>query len=379
MINIKQKVDCCGCTACANVCAHDAITMQPDDLGFKYPFVDANKCVNCGLCNKVCQFHDNYNRYDNYDSPLVYYARRKNEGLLSKSQSGGVFYAIAEYVLHGGGIVYGAAFKESFKVCHIRATNNKEIESLRMSKYVQSDMCDIFKSVKADLKSFHTVLFSGTACQIAGLKSYIPIRLHEKLICIDVICHGVSSPQIWSDYIEYLEHKYNSRIKKACFRDKRFGWHGATESFLFSNGKEIFARTNNHLYFSGLSFRESCHNCYYTNIQRVGDITLGDYWGLPKESPYEKDAKGLSLVLINSDKGKKIYEKVRESMYAGKVETNNYLQPQLLYPTKRNPKHKDFVYDYNKYGFLMVARKYGYLGWNYKLHLLKKHIRSLFK
>lgn len=379
MINIEQKTDCCGCTACMNVCANDAITMQSDELGFKYPIVDSLKCINCGLCNKVCQFHENYDRYDNYECPIVYSARLKNEVALSKSQSGGAFYAIAEFVLLTGGIIFGAAFTEHWKVCHIKAYDSQSLESLRMSKYVQSDMGTTFKAVKKELLLGHTVLFSGTACQIAGIKSFIPNRLHKNLICVDIICHGVPSPMIWSDYINYLEHKYNSVIVKACFRDKRFGWHGAQESFVFADGRELFARTNNRLYFSGLSVRECCNVCHFTNTKRVGDITIGDYWGVSKDSPYEKDAKGLSLVLLNSEKGEKLFWNVAEMLHIEKVENDQYLQPQLLYPTKMNPKHKDFVYDYKKYGFLKVAKKYGDLGWKYKLKSLKKYCRFFFK
>lgn len=369
MIDIKQKTDCCGCTACANVCPHAAISMQPDGLGFQYPSVDIGKCVDCGLCNKVCQFNSDYDRYLNYASPIVYSVRHNDEVQLARSQSGAVFYALANHFSLDGGLVYGAAFTDNWRVRHIKADDPKKLESLRMSKYVQSDLGRIFHSVKEDLREGHKVLFSGTACQVAGLKSFVPNKLHNNLVCIDIVCHGVPSPKIWTDYIDYLEEKYSSKIVKACFRDKRFGWHGAKESFQFANGNEIFARTSNRLYFSGLSLRESCTVCHFTNTSRVGDITLGDHWGIPKDSPFEKDAKGLSLVLVNSEKGKQLFDAVRDNLFVEIIEDKSYLQPQLLHPAKQNPRHEAFVKDYERYGFLMVAKKYGDLGWNHKMKM----------
>lgn len=240
MIFITDKQNCCGCTACASVCAHNAIAMIPDNLGFLYPTVNAEKCVNCGICNKVCQFNEDYKRYDNYDTPLAFQFRISKDEELQKSQSGGAFFAIADKFIAERGYVYGAVFTDTWRVIHKKATEKQTLSSLRMSKYVQSDMRGVFMQVKNDLRNGHKVLFSGTACQVAGLKSFIPNGLHENLFCIDIICHGVPSPKIWEDYIDYLQISRKSKIVRACFRDKRFGWHGATESFLYENGKEEF-------------------------------------------------------------------------------------------------------------------------------------------
>lgn len=380
-IKIGNKKECCGCTACESVCSHNAISMHPDDLGFLYPEVDNNKCIECGLCEKVCQFHQNYNRYNNYDEPKVFSLRLNDVAQLSQSQSGGAFWGLAQRFIQSGGVVYGAAFDETWRVTHQRACNVKELEKLRMSKYVQSDLRGVYKLIKDDLKQGNEVLFSGTACQVAGLKAYLPQKLHEKLYCVDIICHGVPSPKIWADYIEYLQHKHNSKIVKACFRDKRFGWHGAKESFKFADGKESFSRTSNRLYFSGYTVRESCSNCYYTNTRRVGDITIGDHWGLPEDSPYEKDALGLSLLLVNSDKGKELFYKALGNFNYEEVETGNYMQPQLKYPCKLNLHHKSFALDYKAKGFLYVAKKYGDLGIRWKIKeiftQLKKSLKQI--
>lgn len=378
MIIIDNKTNCCGCTACESICAHKAITMQPDVLGFLYPLVDTTKCVECGLCEKVCQFHNKYKRYDNFEEPLVYGLRLKENEQLMRSQSGGAFWGIAQYIIDNNGIVYGAAFNTSWRVTHQKATNATDLEKLRMSKYVQSDMRGVFKQVRDDLKKGNTVLFSGTACQIAGLKAYIPQKLHEKLICMDIICHGVPSPKIWEDYLEYLETRYKSKIVKACLRDKRYGWHGAKETFKFENGKEITKQTSNRLYFSGISMRESCANCKFTNLKRVGDITVGDFWGIPKESPYEKDKKGFSLALINSSKGLELFNNVKEKFIVEESNTTDCLQPQLQYPSKISPQHDAFVKDYSVDGFLYVAKKYGDMGYRFYKGLLIKKIRNYY-
>lgn len=374
MVNIDNKYNCCGCTACSNTCLHQAITMIPDSLGFLYPKVDEDKCINCGLCDNVCQFQDNYKRYDNFDIPEVYQFRLDSDSELRKSQSGGAFFAIADKFINDGGVVYGAAFTGTWRVIHQKATDSQSLDKLRMSKYVQSDIRGIFPTIKDELKSGIRVLFSGTACQVAGLKSYVPKRLHKNLFCIDIICHGVPSPKIWEDYLQYLQEKRNSKIIRACFRDKRFGWHGARESFLYENGHEEFRRTSNYLYFSGLSMRESCSQCPYTNIKRVGDITVGDQWGIPKDSPYEDD-KGLSLILINSDKGKQLFENIEKN--AERTSLKECMQPQLKQPSKLHPDYQRFAYDYETKGFLYVAKKYGDLGWRYKRKCFIKRVKDI--
>lgn len=376
-ISKKTKYDCCGCTACENACNHNAITMQPDSMGFLYPVIDSTKCTDCGLCEKVCQFHSRYYRYEKSETPLAYSLRLKDEKQLLRSQSGGAFYALAKSLIEEGGIVYGAAFTNDWKVSHQRVDNIRDLEKLRMSKYVQSDMRGVYAQIKGDLHLNSKVLFAGTACQVAGLKSYLPNRLQDNLYCIDIICHGVPSPKIWEDYLTYLEDKYKSKIMKACFRDKRFGWHGATESFLFNNGREIFRKTNNRLYFSGLSLREACSKCYFTNTKRVGDITIGDCWGLPKNSPFELDKKGVSLVLVNSIKGANLLTSIGSIATMEPVSLENCMQEQLIHPTKLNPKHSQFVHDYTTKGFKYVAEHYSAMGWRYNIEKFYAHIRII--
>lgn len=378
MINVVEESTCCGCTACSSICPHHAITMKPDKLGFMYPEVSEENCVDCGLCNNVCQFHENYNCFDNYKTPLPYQFRLTSNEQLKKSQSGGAFYALAVEFMAGGGVVYGAAFSDMWTVKHIKATNINEISALRMSKYVQSDIRGVFSQIKNDLKSGVSVLFSGTACQVAGLKAYIPNQMHNKLCCIDIVCHGVPSPKIWEDYIQYLELSRKSKIVKACFRDKRFGWHGATESFLFENGKEEFRNTNNYLYFMGLTMRESCSKCYFTNFRRVGDITIGDQWGVSKDSPLEDD-KGLSLILVNSEKGKTLLENISLSNMIKPISFEQCLQPQLQRPSTMNYLCNKFRKDYENRGFLYIAKKYSDIGFRYKIKKIIENIKNIIR
>lgn len=238
MIHIQNPKDCCGCTACASICAHDAITMEPDALGFLYPKVDESKCIDCGLCEKVCQFNDHYDTSLNLPQPDVYGARHKNMQEVETSRSGAAFIAISDWILAHGGVVYGAAYTDHFRVVHKRATTKEERNEFKGSKYVQSDLTDVFRQVKKDLKEGRIVLFSGTPCQTSGINAYVGRRLRENLYLVDIICHGVPSPYIWRDFIAYLEKKQGDEIVWVNFRDKQqFGWAAHHETFKFKHGK----------------------------------------------------------------------------------------------------------------------------------------------
>ena len=237
MIRITDKAKCCGCTACASACPHDAITMRPDALGFLYPVVDETKCTDCGLCEKVCSFHENYDKSLNLPEPLVYAARHKDMREVETSRSGAAFIAISDWILNQGGVVYGAGYADHFRVVHKRATTRKERDEFKGSKYVQSDLNTVFRQVKKDLKDGLLVLFSGTPCQTSGLSSYIGKRLRENLYLVDIVCHGVPGPNLWRDYLAYLEEKQGDRICWVNFRDKQeYGWTAHHETFKFVNG-----------------------------------------------------------------------------------------------------------------------------------------------
>lgn len=370
MIQIKDKADCCGCTACASICPKDAITMEPDTLGFKYPKVDLSKCIDCGLCEKVCAFNDNYDKSRNLKEPEIYAARHKDIHEIETSRSGAAFIAISDYILENGGIVYGVGYKDHFRVAHKRATTKEERNEFKGSKYVQSDLDGIFRQVREDLKQGNTVLFSGTPCQTAGLNSYIGKKLRENLVLIDIVCHGVPSPYIWRDYLAYIEKKYKNEVVKVDFRDKsRIGWSGHIESFIFNNGRKVESRIYTDLFYKHIMLRPSCSKCHFTNYIRPSDFTIADYWGWEKISKdFNDDNKGCSLLFINTIKGQILLNKISNNLFLLKSDKEKSVQPNLESPSVLDKKNTDFKIDFQRRGFKYVAKKYGNIGWRYLIN-----------
>lgn len=379
MIRITDKAKCCGCTACASICPHDAISMQPDALGFLYPVVDESKCTDCGLCEKVCAFHENYDKSQNLPEPLAYAARHKDMREVETSRSGAAFIALSDWVLRLGGVVYGAGYADHFRVVHKRATSREERDEFKGSKYVQSDLNTVFRQVKKDLKDGLTVLFSGTPCQTSGLASYVGKRLRENLYLVDIVCHGVPGPYLWRDYLAYLEKKQGSRICWVNFRDKQeYGWAAHRETFKFVNrgGKMTYT----FVFYKHIMFRHSCGVCPFTNTKRPSDITLADFWGWEKSVPgFNDDDKGVSLILCNTEKGKQLFEAVKQDMDVVPVKLEDCLQPNLQHPSIIHPKRMAFERDYQRKGFLYVMKKYGDVGWRYHLGRVKRKIKSLIR
>jgi coenzyme F420-reducing hydrogenase beta subunit len=378
MINIEDPKECCGCTACVNVCACDAITMEPDALGFLYPKVDELKCVDCGLCDKICAFNEDYDKSLNLLTPDVYGARHKDMDEVMKSRSGAAFVAISDYVLERGGVIYGAGYKDHFRVAHKRATTKTERDEFRGSKYVQSDLTGIFKQVKEDLKNGKQVLFSGTGCQCAGLNSYIGQKLRRNLILVDIVCHGVPSPNIWRDYIDYLEKKHSSKIVSVDFRNKlKFGWKAHIETFAFENKKIYASSLFTKLFYRHVMFRHSCGNCYFCNTIRPSDLTLADMWDKENNFPdINKDNKGESLLLINTEKGRVIFNTIKDDLHFFQTTVDKLMQPNLKTPSKINSKRIQFEIDYKNYGFEKTMKCYGYIGWKV---LVKRILREVLK
>ena len=381
MINITDKSKCCGCTACANVCAHNAITMLPDALGFLYPKVDESKCIDCGLCDKVCAFNDNYDKSLNLPIPDVYGARHKDMDEVMKSRSGAVFVAISDYVLEQGGIVYGVGYKDHFRVAHKRATTKEERDEFRGSKYVQSDLTGIFKQVKEDLKNGLFVLFSGTGCQCAGLNAYIGKKLRENLLLVDIVCHGVPSPYIWQDYINWHEKKYSAEVVASDFRNKKkYGWKAHYESFTMNNGKEYFSRLYTNLFYAHIMLRPSCSKCHFCNTTRPSDLTLADFWDRGHNFPeVNKDNKGESLLLVNSEKGRTIFDVIKDKLDYFQTTIDKVMQAHLREPSKFHPQAKQFAEYYEKYGFERTMERYAFMGWRLQLKQLKTKLVRMIK
>lgn len=380
MIEIKNPAECCGCTACASICPKEAITMVPDVLGFKYPEVDLSKCIECGLCEKICAFNENYDKSLNLDEPVIYAARHKDIHEIETSRSGAAFIAISDYVLDNNGIVYGVGYKEHFKVVHKRATTKEERNEFKGSKYVQSDLDGIFKRVKDDLKKGYTILFSGTPCQTAGLNSFVGKKLRQNLILVDIVCHGVPSPNIWKDYLIYIENKYKSKVIKVDFRDKsRIGWSGHIESFVFENGKKIESKLFTDLFYQHIMLRSSCGNCYFTNFNRPSDFTIADYWGWKRISDdFNSDNKGCSLLFLNTNKAKSIFTYISKNLNTIPSKQNLCVQPNLCHPSNVNIKSDIFIRDYSKLGFKYILFKYYLLDIKRILIISKKIFKSYF-
>jgi len=373
----NKKNDCCGCTACKHICPKFAIEMQPDEEGFLYPEINQQLCIDCGLCKKVCVFQNGYETTNNYNPPKVYAAKNKDEDTRMNSTSGGVFTAISDNVLMNNGLVFGAVFNENMEVIHKVANKSDERNRFRGSKYVQSDLKNVYMEIKQQLNEDVQILFTGTPCQTAGLKSFLGNENTEKLILCDIVCHGVPSPLIWREHLAQIESISKNKIVAYNFRDKTIGWRGANITINLKDRiwkNNHLARTYSNLYFSHYIIRPACHNCKYTNTERPSDITIADFWGIEKNMPDFDDNKGVSLVLVNSYKGLRLLESVEDRLVIRVSNVKDCLQPQLSEPTKPSLKRLEFWNAYHTYGYEYVVKLYG--GYNV-VYFFKMIIKSL--
>lgn len=364
MISVfDKKENCCGCTACKSICPTKAIKMFSNEEGFLYPQIDQSLCIDCGLCRKVCPFINQVDTSENYSEPIVYAVKHKNNNIRKTSTSGGVYTAISDYSLKNSGSVYGAKFDDNFNVIHSKATTHEGREKFKGSKYVQSDLKDIFKDIQYELNNGKDVLFTGTGCQAAGLKNFLN-KTHtksEKLIVNDIICHGTPSPLLWKDYLNFIQ--VDNKLVDYSFRYKEKGWRGYNVKAQFENGKveinTLRLKSFTVLFGSDMALRPSCYNCPFANIKRPSDIMIGDFWGIEKTIPEIDDNKGISLVLISTPKGKAVYDKIRGELEDWESDIKACLQPNLIKPTKMPDKREEFWHDYFEKGFDFVAKKYG--------------------
>ena len=338
MIHITDKSNCCGCAACAQRCPKQCITMQLDDEGFYYPQVDATTCIDCGLCEKVCPV---INQEASRQPVQCIAARGKQETVVKNSSSAGIFYLLAEKTIQNKGVVFGARFNDAWDVVHSWTDTIEGIKPFMSSKYVQSQIVDSYKQAEAFLKEGREVLFSGTPCQISGLKHFLR-NPYDNLICIDVICHGAPSPGVWREYLKYeispkgrkntvpsllyspLSEGDALRIKGISFRDKRLGWKKYSFVLLTSKGdsrsegnsvsssyKTIVQQKHYYnlymkTFMANLTIRQSCFACPTRKGKSGSDILLGDYWGIARYYPEFFDKNGVSMALAYTDKGKQL-------------------------------------------------------------------------
>jgi coenzyme F420-reducing hydrogenase beta subunit len=320
--------------------------MEADDEGFCYPQVDSEKCIECGKCEKVCPI---INRGPvSTQQTEAFAAWNVNDDVRQNSSSGGIFTLLAETILEDGGTVFGAAFAPSYRsVQHIRIEDSEDLQRLRGSKYLQSVIGDSYKQAKVDLDSGKPVLFTGTPCQIAGLYAYLG-KNYPQLYTQDIICHGVPSPKAWSKYLDYREMLAVSKVKEASFRHKQYGWKKYDVKFKFENQKEYVQDHGKDLYMRGflseLCLRPSCHNCAFKGINRQADITLADFWGIDQLMPSLDDDKGVSLVLVHSEKGNELLEKAKKGIRSVSVSLDDAVKfnSAAVKSVKPHPKREYF-------------------------------------
>lgn len=294
-----------------------------------------------------------------FKKPNVYAVHHKNINVRQESRSGGIFTAISDYVLNENGVIYGCVLNENFDAIHARAINSKERDAMRGSKYIQSDLGNTFQNVKEDLVEGKKVLFSGTSCQVAGLRKYLS-KEYENLFCVDIVCHGVPSPKVWDEYIEWQEKKKKSKVKKVDFRNKKkYGWRAHTETLEFINGKKIDSRVFTNLFYQHNILRPCCFRCPYKSIMHPGDITIADYWGIEKAAPEFDDNKGVSLVLVNNDNGQKMFDSISNTIKYKKTKLEDSMQPPLQKPFPEPPERSIFWNDFENKDFGFIAKKYG--------------------
>lgn len=320
MISISKKQNCSGCFACFNVCPQKCIIMKQDEEGFHYPDVDKIKCINCSACEKVCPILNN-KQMDN--KPDAYACYNKDEDIRLQSSSGGIFTLVAENVINNNGVVFGACFDDNFHVVHDFTETKEGLSRFRGSKYVQSKIGDAYKKVKDFLYEEREVLFTGTPCQIGGLKSYLK-KEYDNLFCIDVICHGVPSPTVWDDYVKYRGNLSNERIQRIVFRRKDEGWRLFSMAFSFKDDTEYRENLNKDLFMQAFlkdaCLRPSCYECNFKTLYRQSDITLGDFWGVENIAHHIDDDKGTSLIFVNSAKGQSMFNKIQDNLIYLKVD-----------------------------------------------------------
>lgn len=329
MIEILEKKNCCGCSACASVCPKNCIAMKEDSEGFVYPHVDEEKCVQCGLCEKVCPILNNKEEVPFEQEGYI--VQNKNSEVLRESTAGGAFTAIAKYVINRGGVVFGVELSKDFQVHHICVEKVEDLYKYRNSKYVQSYVDkDIFRSVKQYLEQGKYVCFSGTPCQVEGLNSFLR-KDYPNLILVDVVCRAVPSPLIFRKYLEYQRKHIEEKIENVRFRDKHFGYKYSTMNVITANNKgnyhkgvesDLWLRA----FFSNICDRPSCHDCQFRKRYRVSDFTIWDCFHVGRFSKELDNDKGATRMLVHSQKGKNILEEVLADFNYLKIEPEKIIK-----------------------------------------------------
>lgn len=362
MIKLCKKEICTGCSACANACPNKCIEMKSDEEGFLHPVINVDFCVECGRCVGVCPATTPLTN-ENFETS-IYAAKNLNESVRLKSTSGGVFTKICEYILERDGVVFGAAFDKDFKVQHIYVEQLEEIEKLRTAKYAQSKIGSSYREVLSFLSQGRWVLFSGTPCQISGLLSFLG-KSYNRLITVDLVCLGTPSPDVWEHYIRYRSViDANGNVPENInLRCKDTGWARYSVRFDYLNGI-VYSLPNDQdpylrAFVQGLCMRPSCYKCELKGVERNSDFTLGDYWGVWSANPEMDDGKGVSIVLVHTEKAEHIWHEISSTLFIMELKKDACFaeNPAALRPIRYNESRTDFMMRYKEEDFSFLVNE----------------------
>lgn len=365
MIQISDKVDCCGCNACGDVCPNEAISFNKDNEGFWYPTVDEDKCVNCNLCEKVCPVLHSPDFINRYNEAIVFAAYSKDEAIRMDSTSGGMFsvFALEKFSRHA--FVGGAVYNEDHTCSQIVTIDAKRLSEIRSSKYIQSNAEGVYKEIRELLEDGKELFFCGCPCQVNALYNFLG-RDYEKLTTCDFICRGVNSPKVFLKYLEMLERQFGSNATNIKFKNKKWGWHNFSLQVIFENGKEYCKDRWHDLFFigylqSGIFARPSCYECSFKGFPQKSDVSLADFWGIENIDPMMDQDKGTSLVMINSEKGQRLFDVIKDKVEwrqcsVDDARKGNPAMDISLIPNSNN--RADFFRDLDVLPFEIVAKHY---------------------
>lgn len=380
MINISNKVDCCGCNACGDICGKHAISFVTDKEGFWYPEVDKEKCVDCGLCEKVCPIINKAGHIERFDEPIVYAAFSKDEAIRLDSTSGGIHSMLALEMYEKNSYVGGAVYNPDHTCSQIVDNNPKRLPEIRSSKYLQSNAEGVYKEIRSLLKEGKIVFFCGCPCQIHALYNVVG-RDWDNLYTCDFICRGVNSPKVFQKYMEMLERQFGAKATEIKFKNKKWGWHNFSLRVNFDNGKEYCKDRWHDLFFigylqAGNFTRPSCYECQFKGFPQKADLTLADFWGIEKIDATMDQDKGTSLVMINSQKGHILFDSIKEKIEwrqftMSDAREGNPAMDASLKPAQ--PNRDTFFEDLDVMPFEKVAEKY------FPLHSWKDNFKKMLR
>ena len=370
----QMKTDCCGCGACMMACPKHAISMEYDEIGFVYPVINGTACIDCGACKKACSFSKRRTEKIGESSAECYAACNLNQEELRNSTSGGIFSALAHAFLEQGGCVVGACMElEDGKVhaYHTIIDTKEKLPLLQGSKYVQSNLWECLNAVDMALKAGRNILFSGTPCQVDAIRGKFKIYLKTQLFTIDVVCHGVPNENLFEAFIEEYQKKNNIKLKEIVFRDKKSGW-GHKGSIVTTDNKIVTFTREEFSFYSyfvdGEISRDSCYSCPYACLERVGDITIGDYWGIKNYDPQllaENGGtfdfqQGVSCLIVNNTRGNELLKRFGSNIQKAPIEIQHVTQinTQLREPAKHTELRNKIFTLYNKEGYCKVEKMF---------------------